>query len=188
MRRGSSRLNLRTGSSSKTGSASPTRPRNRCKSSGSSRRSRATPAVPQDARALHANLKAIVRILRARFVNLRLIYLSSRTYAGYAITAPEPQAYDSAFAARWLRTGCRRRRPAPGSAGAVPLDGRHEGRGGTGSPGRARTSTTTGRTPRRPACRKCRRSCSSSSRTTPRRGSGSAAAGPPARRHVLAPR
>ena len=59
---------------------------------------------PQDARALHANLKAIVRILRARFVNLRLIYLSSRTYAGYAITArsPEPQAYDSAFAARWL--------------------------------------------------------------------------------------
>ena len=59
---------------------------------------------PQDARALHANLKAIVRILRARFLNLRLIYLSSRTYAGYAITArsPEPQAYDSAFAARWL--------------------------------------------------------------------------------------
>jgi hypothetical protein len=59
---------------------------------------------PQDARALHANLKAIVRILRARFVNLRLIYLSSRTYAGYAITArsPEPQAYDSAFAVRWL--------------------------------------------------------------------------------------
>ena len=59
---------------------------------------------PQDARALHTNLKAIVRILRARFVNLRLVYLSSRTYAGYAITArsPEPQAYDSAFAVRWL--------------------------------------------------------------------------------------
>jgi hypothetical protein len=59
---------------------------------------------PQDARALHANLRAIVRILRARFVNLRLIFLSSRTYGGYAITArsPEPQAYDSAFAARWL--------------------------------------------------------------------------------------
>jgi hypothetical protein len=59
---------------------------------------------PQDARALHANLKAIVRILRARFQNLRLIFLSSRTYAGYAITArsPEPQAYDGAFAARWL--------------------------------------------------------------------------------------
>ena len=59
---------------------------------------------PQDARALHVNLRAIVRILRARFVNLRLIYLSSRTYAGYAITArsPEPQAYDSAFAARRL--------------------------------------------------------------------------------------
>jgi hypothetical protein len=59
---------------------------------------------PRDARALHASLRAIVRILRERFVNLRLIFLSSRTYAGYAITArsPEPQAYDSAFATRWL--------------------------------------------------------------------------------------
>jgi hypothetical protein len=59
---------------------------------------------PQDARALQANLRAIVRILRGRFANLRLVFLSSRTYAGYAITArsPEPQAYDSAFASRWL--------------------------------------------------------------------------------------
>ncbi|MBA2568454.1 MAG: SGNH/GDSL hydrolase family protein [Actinobacteria bacterium] len=59
---------------------------------------------PRDARALHANLRAIVHILRARFPNLRLIFLSSRTYAGYAITArnPEPHAYDSAFAVRWL--------------------------------------------------------------------------------------
>jgi len=59
---------------------------------------------PQDARTLQASLRAIVRILRARFVNLHLVFLSSRTYAGYAITArsPEPQAYDSAFAARWL--------------------------------------------------------------------------------------
>jgi hypothetical protein len=59
---------------------------------------------PRDARALQADLRAIVVILRARFPNLRLVYLSSRTYAGYAITGlnPEPHAYQSAFAVRWL--------------------------------------------------------------------------------------
>ncbi|HEV3479292.1 MAG TPA: hypothetical protein VG144_07570 [Gaiellaceae bacterium] len=59
---------------------------------------------PQDARALRANLRSIVRILARKFPNLRLIYTSSRTYAGYAVTAlnPEPAAYDSGFAVRWL--------------------------------------------------------------------------------------
>lgn len=59
---------------------------------------------PQDAKALRANLKRIAQILARRFPNLRLIYVSSRIYAGYATTAlnPEPAAYDSAFAVRWL--------------------------------------------------------------------------------------
>jgi hypothetical protein len=59
---------------------------------------------PQDALRLETDLRAIVGILRDRFPNLQLIYLSSRTYAGYATTAlnPEPQAYDSGFAVRWL--------------------------------------------------------------------------------------
>jgi hypothetical protein len=59
---------------------------------------------PRDARALQADLRAIIRIARSRFPNLRLIYISSRTYGGYAITGqnPEPAAYDSAFAVRWL--------------------------------------------------------------------------------------
>ena len=59
---------------------------------------------PQDAKALRANLKTIVQILAQRFPKLRLIYTSSRTYGGYAITAtnPEPAAYDSAYAVRWL--------------------------------------------------------------------------------------
>ena len=59
---------------------------------------------PRDALRLEADLRAIVRILRERFPNLQLIYVSSRTYAGYATTAlnPEPQAYDSGFAVRWL--------------------------------------------------------------------------------------
>jgi hypothetical protein len=59
---------------------------------------------PQDARALQAHLRTIVRLLGGRFPNLRLVYVSSRTYAGYAITHlnPEPFAYESGFAAKWL--------------------------------------------------------------------------------------
>jgi hypothetical protein len=59
---------------------------------------------PQDAKALHAQLRAIAQILPRRFPNLRLVYVSSRTYGGYAVSSlnPEPAAYHSAFAARWL--------------------------------------------------------------------------------------
>jgi hypothetical protein len=59
---------------------------------------------PEDARALQTQLRTIVSILPRRFPNLRLIYVSSRTYAGYAITPvnPEPAAYDSGYAVRWL--------------------------------------------------------------------------------------
>ena len=59
---------------------------------------------PRDARGLQADLRAIVRIMRVRYPNLKLVYLSSRTYGGYAITGlnPEPAAYDSAYAVRWL--------------------------------------------------------------------------------------
>lgn len=59
---------------------------------------------PADAKRLQADLRAIVDILRARFPNLRLVYLSSRTYGGYATTPlnPEPYAYQSGFAVKWL--------------------------------------------------------------------------------------
>jgi hypothetical protein len=59
---------------------------------------------PQDAKALKTNLRAIAQILARRFPNLRLIYTSSRTYGGYAVTPlnPEPAAYDSGYAVRWL--------------------------------------------------------------------------------------
>lgn len=61
-------------------------------------------AFPADAHHLQRDLRAIVTIARRRFVNLRLVYLASRTYAGYATTQlnPEPYAYQSAFAVRWL--------------------------------------------------------------------------------------
>ncbi len=59
---------------------------------------------PADARRLQADLATIDGVLAARFPNLRLVYLASRTYAGYATTPlnPEPYAYDSGFAVRWL--------------------------------------------------------------------------------------
>jgi hypothetical protein len=59
---------------------------------------------PADAKRLKVDLAAIVRVLRARFPNLKLVYVSSRTYGGYASTAlnPEPFAYDSGFAVKWL--------------------------------------------------------------------------------------
>jgi hypothetical protein len=59
---------------------------------------------PKDARALQADLRSIVRTMKLRYPNLRLIYLSSRTYGGYAITGlnPEPAAYDGGYAVRGL--------------------------------------------------------------------------------------
>lgn len=60
-------------------------------------------AFPAGAGALRYRLRSIVSVLRARFPNLRLVYLSSRTYAGYATTPlnPEPFAYESGFAVKW---------------------------------------------------------------------------------------
>jgi len=59
---------------------------------------------PEDARKLEAELKQIVQSLRPRFPNLRMLYLSSRIYGGYASTPlnPEPYAYQGGFAVKWL--------------------------------------------------------------------------------------
>jgi len=59
---------------------------------------------PADALALRSDLSAIVAILRSRFPNLEFVYVSSRSYAGYASTIlnPEPYAYESGFAVKWL--------------------------------------------------------------------------------------
>ena len=57
---------------------------------------------PKDAKALQASLRKIITTMRFRYPKLRLVYLSSRTYGGYAITGwnPEPAAYDSGYAVR----------------------------------------------------------------------------------------
>jgi hypothetical protein len=63
-----------------------------------------TQGFPGYARTLHAELRQIVQLLHDRFPNLKLVYLSSRTYGGYARTPlnPEPYAYESGFAVKWL--------------------------------------------------------------------------------------
>ncbi|MCL5278637.1 MAG: hypothetical protein M1376_01865 [Planctomycetes bacterium] len=59
---------------------------------------------PAHARTLRDNIAVCLRQLKTRFPNLTLAYLSSRIYAGYAVTTlnPEPYAYESAFSVRWL--------------------------------------------------------------------------------------
>jgi hypothetical protein len=53
---------------------------------------------------LQRDTLAVIQNAKARFPNLRIAYLGSRIYAGYASGAlnPEPYAYESAFVARWL--------------------------------------------------------------------------------------
>lgn len=58
------------------------------------------------AKQLHADLVTSLQLAKRKFPNLKVAYLSSRTYGGYAIngvrlTNPEPFAYESAFAVRW---------------------------------------------------------------------------------------
>jgi hypothetical protein len=59
---------------------------------------------PDHARKIEEDVIPALNRLKAKYRNLRVAYLSSRIYAGYATTAlnPEPYAYESAFAVRWL--------------------------------------------------------------------------------------
>ena len=59
---------------------------------------------PKHAELLAENTILTLHRLRQRFPNLRVAYLSSRIYAGYATTAlnPEPYAYEGGFAMQWV--------------------------------------------------------------------------------------
>ena len=59
---------------------------------------------PKHAKVLQENLARGLAHLKEKFPNLRIVYLSSRIYAGYATTGlnPEPYAYEEAFSMRWL--------------------------------------------------------------------------------------
>jgi len=60
-----------------------------------------------DAYWLKSYTSAALRAMKYRWPNLRIAYLSSRTYGGYAVTArnPEPYAYESGLAMRWIVVG-----------------------------------------------------------------------------------
>jgi uncharacterized repeat protein (TIGR01451 family) len=59
---------------------------------------------PRWTEVLKRDLGNVARILRDRFPNLLLVYLSSRAYGGYSTAplSPEPAAYQSGFAVKWL--------------------------------------------------------------------------------------
>jgi hypothetical protein len=63
-----------------------------------------TRPFPAEAKELQANLVDTLHVMRERFPNLRIAYLSSRTYGGYATSPlnPEPFAYESGFSVKWL--------------------------------------------------------------------------------------
>lgn len=62
------------------------------------------PDANADALALLGSLGDIARALEVRYPNLKLVFFSSRIYAGYASTTlnPEPYAYESAFSNKWV--------------------------------------------------------------------------------------
>ena len=62
------------------------------------------PDANADAFVLQSQLGQVVRAARSRYPNLRIAFLSSRIYAGYASTPlnPEPYSYESAFSVKWL--------------------------------------------------------------------------------------
>ena len=59
---------------------------------------------PVDTKKLQSDLANTVRVMHAKYPNLKIVYLSSRIYAGYATFPlnPEPYAYESGFAVKWL--------------------------------------------------------------------------------------
>ena len=61
-------------------------------------------ALEEHTRKLESDTLAMLQNARQRFPNLRIAYLGSRTYGGYAVGPlnPEPYAYESAFPAQWL--------------------------------------------------------------------------------------
>lgn len=62
-----------------------------------------TAAFPVHAQTLQSEFTTILVNLKTRFPNLRIAYLASRIYAGYATTSlnPEPFAYEQGFAVKW---------------------------------------------------------------------------------------
>ena len=65
---------------------------------------RPTGELAEHGKKLQKDTLALLHNAKGKFPNLRIAYLGSRIYGGYAVTPlnPEPYAYEGAFAARWL--------------------------------------------------------------------------------------
>lgn len=60
---------------------------------------------PDHARTLQKDMTAVLNIARHHYPNLRVVYLSSRTFGGWSgrvSGSPEPYAYESGFGTRWV--------------------------------------------------------------------------------------
>ena len=76
---------------------------------GDAKPSTSLPADSADAYIFLSNLSQVLRTLRIRYPNLLIVFLSSRTYAGYAKPGDsattdlnaEPYAYEEGFSVRW---------------------------------------------------------------------------------------
>jgi hypothetical protein len=56
----------------------------------------------ENARRLRDDLAKIVHLAKVRYPNLRIVYLSSRTYGGYSAKHGEPESFDTALSVRWV--------------------------------------------------------------------------------------
>jgi hypothetical protein len=65
---------------------------------------KATLPFPQDQYELQNDLSSVAEILLQKFPNLKLLYVSSYTYTGYATNnnLAEPESYNGAFAVKWM--------------------------------------------------------------------------------------
>ena len=63
-----------------------------------------TREFPAEARKLEDDIVKTLHNLRDKFPNLKIVYFSSRIYAGFAASPlnPEPHAYETAFAPKWI--------------------------------------------------------------------------------------
>jgi len=59
---------------------------------------------PTEMKELQRNIIETLHVMHDKFPNLKVTYLSNRTYAGYASSPlnPEPHAYENGFAVKWV--------------------------------------------------------------------------------------
>ncbi len=84
----------------------------------------ALPDAGADAFLLAQDVGRILRTFKSRYPNLKIVFLSSRIYAGYASTSlnPEPYAYEGGLAMQWV-INAQIRQMAAGGALIDPLIG-----------------------------------------------------------------